>query len=206
MTTRRVLLWDIYRFRPPMARRVGQLVPGMVLFGAALGLSVEANLGVNPWTVFHGGVSEQLGISIGLVVILTGLALLTLFAAVGEPLGLGTLLNVALIGVALDLTLAIVPDLTSLPVRIIALAVSPILLGLASGLYLGANLGPGPRDGLMTALTRRGLTVSKARTVIELSALAIGWLLGGNVGIGTVYFGLTVGWFVQFFLRHLRVD
>lgn len=189
-----------------MARRVGQLVPGMVLFGAALGLSVEANLGVNPWTVFHGGVSEQLGISIGLVVILTGLALLTLFAAVGEPLGLGTLLNVALIGVALDLTLAIVPDLTSLPVRIIALAVSPILLGLASGLYLGANLGPGPRDGLMTALTRRGLTVSKARTVIELSALAIGWLLGGNVGIGTVYFGLTVGWFVQFFLRHLRVD
>ena len=189
-----------------MGRRVAQLVPGMMLFGVALGLSVEAKLGVNPWTVFHGGASEQLGISIGQMVIVTGLALLTLFAIVGEPLGLGTLLNVLLFGPALDLTLAIVPDLTSLPVRIAALAVSPVLLGLASGLYLGASLGPGPRDGLMTALTRRGLTVSRARTVIELTALAVGWSLGGNAGIGTIYFALTVGWFVQFFLKHLRVD
>ncbi len=189
-----------------MRRRLGQLIPGMMLFGIALGLSVEAGLGVNPWTVFHGGASEQLGISIGQMVIVTGLALLTLFAIVGEPLGLGTLFNVLLIGLSLDATLALIPDLTSLPVRIAALAISPVLLGLASGLYLGAGLGPGPRDGLMTALTRKGLTVPRARTTVELSALAVGWLLGGNVGIGTVYFGLTVGWFVQFFLKHLRID
>ncbi len=196
----------IYRIRDPKPRRFGQLIVGLFCFGIALGLSVEATLGVNPWTVFHGGLSERLPISIGVATVLVGLSLLVLYPIIDEPLGLGTILNAALIGPIIDLTLHVVPDLTSLPLRIAALAVAPMLIGLGSGSYIGAGLGPGPRDGIMTALERRGMPVWAARTAIELTALTLGALLGGDVGWGTIWMAGSVGFFVQFFLRRLRID
>lgn len=192
--------------RPPVPRRLGQLLPGLVLFGVGLALSIEADLGTNPWTVFHTGAADRLSASVGTLVILTGLVLLLSFVPFREPLGLGTVLNVLVIGPVVDITLALIPDLTDMPARLLALAVAPICIGLASGLYIGAGLGPGPRDGLMTALERRGMKVSLARTVVELTALGFGALLGGKVGFGTLYMALTVGIWVQFFLRRLRID
>lgn len=192
--------------RSPAGRRVSQLLPGLVLFGIGLGLSIEADLGTNPWTVFSTGASDRLGISVGTMVIIIGLVILVSFLPLREPLGIGTALNVLIIGPVIDLTLAIVPDLSTIGIRLLALGVSPIFIGLASGLYIGAGLGPGPRDGLMTALERRGIRVSIARTIIELSALAAGALLGGAVGFGTIYMALTVGFWVQLFLRRLRID
>lgn len=192
--------------RTPAGLRLSRLLPGLFLFGLALALTVEANLGTNPWTVFHQGASERLGVSIGTMVIVTGAILLLLFRPIREPLGLGTLLNVAVIGPAVDLSLYLIPDLTQMWQRVGALAVSPVLLGLASGLYIGAGLGPGPRDGLMTALERRGVKVSTARLLIETTALTVGWLLGGTVGVGTVYFALSVSFWVRVFLPPLRID
>lgn len=203
--TRKIGPYQVYRVRPPQARRIVQLLIGLVCFGIALGLSVEANLGVNPWTVFHQGLSELLPISIGVAIIVTGLVILLIFPVIDEPIGLGTVLNVTVIGVFVDLTLAVIPDLNLLATRVLSLGVAPVLIGLGSGLYIGSGLGPGPRDGIMTALERRGLRVSVARTIVELTALTIGVLLDGRAGLGTLYMAGTVGFWVQFFLRRLRI-
>jgi len=196
----------MYRIREPRARRLRQLLMGLPLFGIALGLAVEANLGVNPWTVFHGGVANHTPLTIGTATIVVGAVLVLSFPLLREPFGLGTLFNVAIIGLVTDATIAVVPDLTSMWTRVPALAVAPALIGLGSGLYIGAGLGPGPRDGLMTALERRGLPIWAARTLIELTALSVGWILGGNVGLGTVWIAISLGFFVDFFLRRLRIQ
>lgn len=203
---RTLLGFQLLTLRAPLGRRLAQLLPGLVLFGVGLALSIEADLGTNPWTVFHTGASERLGISVGTMVIITGVVLVFSFIPFKEGLGLGTVLNVIVIGPVVDIALFLIPDLTTLLTRVLALGVAPICIGLASGLYIGAGLGPGPRDGLMTALARRGQSVSVARTVVEVSALAAGFLLGGKVGFGTLYMGLTVGYWVQLFLKRLRID
>ena len=203
--TRKIGPYQVYRIRPPEVERVARLLFGLLFFGVALGLSVEADLGVNPWTVVHQGLSERLPISIGVAIIVTGLVILSIFPIIDEPIGLGTVLNVTVIGVFVDITLAIIPDLNSLPIRILSLGVAPILIGVGSGFYIGSGLGPGPRDGIMTALERRGLRVSIARTIVELTALLIGIVLGGRAGLGTLYMAGTVGFWVQFFLRRLRI-
>lgn len=195
----------VYRIRDPKALRLGRLCLGLVIFGIALGLSVEASLGVNPWTVLHGGIDKRTPISIGTAVLLVGLTLLLLFPMMKQPIGIGTLLNIAVIGPVIDLTLLVVPDLTTLPIRIAALAVAPMLIGVGSGFYIGAGLGPGPRDGIMTALQRVGVPVWLARSIVEASALGIGFVLGGDVGVGTVWMAGSVGFFVQFFLKRLRL-
>lgn len=182
------------------------MLGGLFFFGAALGLALEASLGVDPWTVFHGGVSELTGLTIGTITVITGLFLLVTYPLYNEPMGLGTLLNVILIGPVIDLTLWVMPDITGMPLRVAALATSTVLLGLGSGLYIGAGLGPGPRDGLMTALSRRKLPVWLSRLIIELSVLTIGWFLGGDVGWGTLWMAVSIGFFVDFFLRRLRID
>ena len=205
-STREFAGFQILRVRAPAGRRLAQLLPGLFLFGVALSLTIEAKLGTNPWTVFHEGTSERLGVSIGTMVIVTGAVLLLLFRPLREPMGLGTLLNVVVIGPSVDLSLFLIPDLNEMWQRVVALLVAPVLLGFASGLYIGAGLGPGPRDGLMTALERRGLKVSTARLIIESTALLVGWLLGGTVGIGTVYFALSVSFWVRVFLPPLRID
>ncbi len=189
-----------------MGRRLAQILPGLLLFGFGLALIVEADLGSNPWTVFSQGVSDRTGLSIGTIVIITGATLVVLFAPVKEPVGIGTVLNIVIIGLAIDASLAVIPDIDSMIVRVIVLAVAPPVVGLASGLYLGAGLGPGPRDGLMTALARAGLKISTARTIIELTALTVGWLLGGVAGLGTIYWALTIGWWIRLFLPPLRVQ
>jgi len=191
---------------PPHARRIIQLVAGLCLVGISIALTIEAVLGNSPWTVFHEGAAEQTGISIGATVSLTGVLLLCILWFMKEPLGLGTVLNVVVIGPIVDLTLAVVPDLENIAARLVLLGISPVILGLGSGLYLGAVLGPGPRDGIMTGLNRRGIETWKARTAIELSALGIGILLGGTAGLGTIWMAIAVGPCVQFFLPWFRIE
>jgi len=195
----------LLRLGPPIGRRIFQIIPGLMIFGAALALIIEADLGSNPWTVFSQGVSDRTGLSIGTVVMLTGALLLLAFAPLREPIGMGTVLNIAIIGLSIDAALALIPELHSMTARVLALGVAPPIVGVASGLYLGAGLGPGPRDGIMTALTRSGLKISTARTIIEVSALAVGWLLGGVAGFGTLYWAVTVGWWIRLFLPPLTI-
>jgi uncharacterized membrane protein YczE len=176
-----------------LRRRVPRLLGGLVLFGVGIALMVQADLGLAPWDVLHQGVSERSGIAIGTVTILTGAVVLLLWIPIREHPGLGTLLNVLVIGLVVDATLAVVDAPTELWQRIAFLVVGIYVFGPGSGFYIGAGLGPGPRDGLMTGLARRGRSVRVVRTGIELAALAIGAALGGSVGIGTVAFALTVG-------------
>jgi len=204
--TRKVGPYRLYRVREPKAERVGRLLIGLCFFGIALGLSVEADLGVNPWTVFHQGLAERLPISIGVAIILVGIVILGIFPFIDEPIGVGTLCNIIMIGLVVDITLAVVPDLETLPLRLLALGVAPILIGVGSGFYIGSSLGPGPRDGIMTALERRGLTVRVARSLIEFTALIAGIVLGGRAGWGTLYMAGTVGFWVQVFLDRLRLN
>ena len=196
----------VYRVRPPRERRIGQVVLGLVILGIALGLGVEAELGVGAWTVFHGGVANHTPLSIGQVTMLTGAVLLLVFPLIKQPVGLGTLLNVAIIGLVIDVTLFVVPDLTTMTSRLAALGAAPILAGLGSGLYIGAGLGPGPRDGLMTTLERLGVPVWIARSMIEISALVLGALLGGDVGWGTLWMAGSVGVAVDVSLRRNVID
>lgn len=173
--------------------RVPRLVGGLVLFGVGIALMVRADLGLGPWDVLHQGLSERVGLAIGTVTILVGLVVLLLWIPLRERPGLGTLLNVVLIGLMADATLAVVDAPSALPVRVAFLLLGVYVFGPGSGLYIGAGLGPGPRDGLMTGLARRGRSVRSVRTGIELTALAVGFALGGTVGVGTLLFAATVG-------------
>ncbi|MEA2002310.1 MAG: hypothetical protein U9N84_10570 [Actinomycetota bacterium] len=191
-----------YRF----PRRFGQLIVGLSLFGVGVALMVRADLGLSPWQTFHQGVAEMTGLAIGTVVIITGLVVLLAWIPLREKFGLGTILNVALIGNVLNLTLRAIPeDFESLASRSLAMVGGVVLVGLASGLYIGAGMGPGPRDGLMTGLAKRGIHIAKVRTGLEISVLAIGWLLGGTVGVGTLAFAIGIGPLIALFLPRLTV-
>lgn len=204
--TREIAGFHFLPYDAPRSRRLGQLLIGLVFFGVAIAFTLEADLGASPWTVFHEGAAEQTGLTIGTTVSLVGVILLIVLWLLKEPLGLGTVLNVAVIGPIVDVTLAVVPDLDTLWIQLLMLAAAPVLLGLGSGLYLNAGVGPGPRDGIMTALNRRGIKTWKARTAIELSALGVGILLGGVAGIGTVWTAIAVGPCVQYFLPWFKID
>ncbi len=187
-------------------RRLGQLLPGLVAFGVGIALMVRADLGLSPWQVFHQGISEKTGAAMGTVTIFTGLVVLLLWIPLRERFGLGTILNVVLIGNVLNVSLLLLPDpLGSLPVRWLAMFGGIALIGLGSGLYIGTGMGPGPRDGLMTGLARRGLHIGVVRTGLEISVLTIGWLLGGTVGVGTVAFAVAIGPLIAFFLPRLTI-
>ncbi|PUH30839.1 hypothetical protein DBP86_03210 [Klebsiella pneumoniae] len=177
-----------------MLRRLLQLYIGLVLYGVSTALFVHANLGADPWDVFHLGVAKQLGISFGTVIILTGAAVLLLWIPIRQMPGLGTVSNVIVLGLAADATLAVLPPLESLVARSALLAGAIVLNAIATGMYIGAGFGPGPRDGLMTGLhARTGWSLRGIRTAIELSVLLIGWLLGGKFGVGTVIYALSIG-------------
>ena len=182
----------------PSPGRFTRLVLGLSLFGAGEALLVGADLGVSPWTVLAQGVSIQIGLSVGAATVLTSCVLLVLWIALRQRPGLGTLLNAVLVGVFIDLTLALLPDGMPLGVRALLVLAGIALVGLGSGLYLTSLLGPGPRDGLMTGLHRRtGLSLRLVRVCIEVSAVSIGFVLGGTVGVGTVVFALLIGPAVQ---------
>jgi uncharacterized membrane protein YczE len=175
------------------AARLIQLVAGLILFGASLALLVRSDLGLDPWDVLHQGLAIRTGIPIGAVTILVGAIVLVLWVPLGQRPGIGTIANVILVGLALDATLAMLPAPTDLGVRWICLIAGIVLNGIATGAYIGAALGPGPRDGLMVGLANRGHSVRAVRTAIELTVLGVGWLMGGTVGIGTVLFAVSIG-------------
>ncbi len=192
--------------RQRIGYRLTQLIVGLVVFGFGIALMVVADLGLSPWQVFHQGVSELTGLAIGTVTILTGIVVLLGWIPLRERFGLGTILNVAVIGNALNVSLDLLPhDFGSLPVRWAAMLGGVFLIGLGSGLYIGVRMGPGPRDGLMTGLARRGINIGVVRTGLEVTVLVAGWLLGGTVGFGTIVFAGGIGPLIAFFLPRLTV-
>ncbi|MFF8900890.1 YitT family protein [Streptomyces lydicus] len=185
-----------------LARRLIQLYAGLTLYGVSMGLMVRADLGLEPWSVLNQGISRHTGLSIGTVTIVSGALILLLWIPLRQRPGLGTVSNVLLLGLVMDLTIALVPELHALGARIPLLAFAVLLNGAATGLYISARFGPGPRDGLMTGLhLRTGRPVRLVRTCIEVTVLAVGFLLGGSIGAGTVVYALAIGPLAQLFLR-----
>ncbi|MFB9239695.1 YitT family protein [Plantactinospora siamensis] len=178
-----------------LPRRLTQLYVGLVLYGVSMALMIESTLGLDPWDVFHQGVSRRTGLTIGTVTIAVGALVLLLWIPLRQRPGLGTISNVVVIGLAVDAALALLPTGRPLPLRIGFLVAGIVLNGVATGLYIGARLGPGPRDGLMTGFVARhpGRSIRLVRTVIEVTVLAVGFLLGGTVGVGTVLYAVAIG-------------
>lgn len=185
-----------------LPRRLGQLYLGLVLYGVSMAMMIESRLGLNPWDVLHQGLAGQTGLSFGTVTVITGAVVLLLWIPLRQRPGLGTVSNVLVIGVAVDVSLALLPGPSALAARVPLLIGGIVLNGLATGLYVGSRLGPGPRDGLMTGWVARHPThsVRLVRTVIEVAVLGVGWLLGGTVGLGTVLYAVAIGPLVQLFL------
>jgi len=191
---------------PPWAevwRRMPRLMAGLVLCGVTFACIVRSHLGLDPWDVLHQGISNHTGIPIGRVSVLVALVVLLGWIPLRQKVGLGTICNAVVIGLTMDQVLSRLPEADDLRTRWILLVVGLLIAGPSISLYIGARLGPGPRDGIMTGIAERGPSIRLARTGIELTALLAGFLLGGNVGIGTVLFALTVGPNVQFWLGRL---
>ena len=181
-----------------LGRRLLQLLAGLVLYGASMAMLLRGGLGLDPWDVLHDGVAGWLPLTFGGVVIATGVAVLLLWIPLRQMPGVGTVANAVVVGIATDVALAHLVAPHGVVARAALLAGGILLNGLATALYIGAQLGPGPRDGLMTGLVRRtGWSVRVVRTLIESGVLAAGWLMGGVVGIGTVAYALGIGPLVQ---------
>lgn len=186
-------------------RRLPQLVLGLIVFGAGLGLVVQGSNGQGPWTVLHDGLSRHTPLSIGTATIVTGVVVLGATIALRVRIGLGTVLNVVLIGPATDFTIWLLDEPRSTAVRAAMTIAGPIVTAVGSGLYLGVRLGPGPRDGLMQGLSERGLSIRAARFGIEAGAFTAGLALGGAIGWGTVWWLAVIGpgvqWMIPWFDR-----
>lgn len=188
--------------RPPLARRLVHLYAGLTLYGTSCALMVRAGLGLDPWDVFHQGIAQHSGISIGVVSVMVGALVLPLWWPLRQRPGLGALSNVPLVGGSMDAALWLLPAPHALAVRVPLLAAGIVLNGVATGLYISARFGPGPRDGLMTGLHERtGRSVRLVRTCLEVTVLLTGIALGGSFGVGTVAYALSIGPLAQFFLR-----
>lgn len=182
-------------------RRFIQLQLGLLLYGASLALMVRANLGLNPWSVFHQGLAELTGISLGMIVNAVGALVLLVWIPLRQKPGIGTICNVLLIGTSADVVLWMLPPIDGMPLRIAFLVCAIALNGAATGAYIGAGLGPGPRDGLTTGMVRiTHWQVRWVRMGIEVSVLALGWTMGGSIGAGTVLYALSNGPLLQFFM------
>jgi uncharacterized membrane protein YczE len=188
-----------------LPRRLVNLYVGLVLFGVSMALMLESGLGLDPWDVFHQGLAERTGLSIGWIVIGIGTLVLLLWIPLRQRPGIGTVSNAVVVGLAVDAALTVLPEPRHIALRCTFLVTGIVSNGVATGLYIGAGLGPGPRDGLMTGLARRGHSIRLVRTAIELSVLAVGWLLGGTVGVGTVLYAVSIGPLAQYFIPRLAV-
>ena len=187
--------------RGHLTRRLVQLYAGLALYGASSALLVESGLGLEPWNVLHQGLAELTGLTIGVVSIVVGAAVLLLWIPLRQRPGLGTVSNVFVVGLAMDGTLALVPDSHQPAVRVALLVAGIVLNGAATGLYISAAFGPGPRDGLMTGLHRRtGRSIRLMRTAIEVAVVVTGFLLGGTIGVGTLLYAVSIGPLAQVFL------
>jgi uncharacterized membrane protein YczE len=192
---------------PHLPRRIVQLLVGLTLYGVSMAMMVRGALGLDPWDVFHMGVASHVPLTFGQVTIVVGALVLLLWVPLRQWPGLGTVANVVVIGLAADAGLALIAQPAAWWARAALLLSGLVLNGIAGGLYIGSQLGPGPRDGLMTGLARRtGLSIRLVRTTIEVVVLLVGWLLGGSVGLGTVLYAVSIGPLVQFFLPRLTVD
>jgi uncharacterized membrane protein YczE len=177
-----------------MLRKLMQLIPGLLLYGVADAFMIRAAVGVDSWTVFAQGLSVHTGLSIGLLTNIVGVFVLLLWWPLRQKPGIGTILNIMLVGPGIELGLWILPTPEAMWLRIAYFIIGLLLLALASGIYIGAKLGPGPRDGLMTGIHLRfGTPIWIGRTAVEVTVLVIGWLLGGNVGFGTIAFAVLIG-------------
>lgn len=189
-----------------MTRRLVRLVFGLLLCGTGVALMIDADLGLAPWDVLHQGIAKHANLDIGTVAIIVGFVVLLLWLPLKERYGVGTLCNVVLIGLTINVLLDVLPEHPPMGVRVAFLVGGTFLFGPGSGFYIGAGMGPGPRDGLMTALAARGYSVRVVRTVLEVSVLVIGFVLGGSVGAGTVLFAFTIGPNVHFWLERLSLE
>lgn len=189
-----------------LLRRFAQLYVGLTLYGLSMALLVRSDLGVMPWDVLHQGLARQLGWSFGLVTIVVGAIVLLGWIPLGERPGPGTVSNVLVIGLVVDLALAALPTATMLPVQVAMAGAGIVLNGIATAAYIGVHLGPGPRDGLMTGIVRRtGGSIRLVRTSIEVAVVAVGWLLGGTLGVVTVLYAVAIGPLVHALLPRLSV-
>lgn len=177
-----------------MAMRIVQLIGGLVLYGAGCAFMVQAGIGLDPWTVFAQGLSVQTGVGIGWVTNIVGFFVLLLWIPLKQRPGIGTLANILLVGTSMQLTLEVLPAVHGFAPQLLLFLAGIAVVAVASGLYIGARFGPGPRDGLMTGLhTRLGWPIWLARLIVEVTVLAAGWALGGTVGLGTVLFAALIG-------------
>ncbi|MGK0274062.1 MAG: putative membrane protein YczE [Ilumatobacter sp.] len=196
--------------RDRFPERLTRCVFGLFLFGLGIAMLIDAELGAAPWDVFHTGVSELTGIGTGHIIIITGLALLLIWIPLRERPGLGTILNAVEIGLVVDLMLPLIPSTDLLVPRLALMSGGIVVIAVGSGFYIGAGLGPGPRDGLMTGLSKRSvgsyaISTRVARTSVELIVLIVGIALGGSIGIGTAAFTIGIGPLVQIFLPRLAM-
>ncbi len=196
---------ETLEFRDRLGRRLIRCVLGLALFAVGISLQMNANIGAPPWDVFHQGVANQTDITIGKIIVITGCFLLLLWIPLKQKPGLGTILNALEIGLVADIALGVIPEPSSIFIQVPMALLGLVVVAIGSGLYIGSALGPGPRDGLMTGLAKRGIPIRVGRTVLEVIVLVTGWLLGGQVGVATFAFAFGVGPLVQFFLPRLAV-
>jgi uncharacterized membrane protein YczE len=192
-----------------VTRRIIQLLLGLVLYGLADSLMIRAAVGVDPWTVFAQGISARTGVGIGWVTNVVGIFVLLLWIPLRQKPGIGTVVNIIVIGPAIELGLRLIPPATGIWAQVLYFGGGLLMVAVGSGLYIGARFGPGPRDGLMTGIHRRtGWPIWIGRTMVEATVLLVGWLLGGNVGLGTLAFALLIGplcgWTLPLFATHAR--
>lgn len=190
---------------PRLPRRLVQLIIGLALFGYGSGLILQSGLGASPWDVFHQGLSLQLGLTVGLWTIIVSFVVLLFWLPLGERYGLGTILNALIVGAMIDVAVLTVPVAETWYTQAALVVGGVVIVGFASGLYIGAGFAPGPRDGLMTGISKRGPSLRLTRTVIEVTVVSAGWLLGGTVGLGTLAFAFGIGPLVQYFLPRWTV-
>ncbi len=189
-----------------LSRRLVQLIIGLTFFGIGIGLMLRSGLGLPPWDVLHQGLAAQIGLTVGIWSILVSFVVLAFWIPLRERYGIGTLLNAIVVGVMIDVTTAVVPEAPNTWWAAGMMLVGILLIAVTSGMYIGANLGPGPRDGLMTAIVRRGPSIRLTRVIMEVTVLVIGVLLGGTFGIGTILYALLMGPLVQIFLPRWTID
>lgn len=198
-----------YAIKQKILLRLGRLIFGLFLCSAGIALTIKANIGYGPWEVFHSGLGQTVGLTIGTAVILVGFTIIVIIVLMGEKIGLGTIFNMLLIGMFLDLILwsGVIPAVKNVYIGLLVLMAGLYALSIGTYFYIGSGFGAGPRDGLMLVLARRTkLSVGLVRSIIELTATLLGWLLGGMVGIGTVLYGVAIGFCINSTFRFLKFN